>query len=168
VAGRTLEDGPGLPSRAAERLIDTEYGSGHGKLVRAVAGTGAGAARAPGEDLRVRAVAVPGGPLGAQPGSGGTAPALPSTVRSMFIALGTTPAFAFDDCADVVAVNRAARFLFADFDAMPARDRNMTVWMLTDPRARSLYGSAWEEAATTMIGALRRAAGRQPGNPPCH
>ena len=58
-----------------------------------------------------------------------------------------------------------ARFLFADFDAMPARDCNMTVWMLTDPRARSLYGPAWEEAATTMIGALRRAAGRQPGSP---
>lgn len=123
------------------------------------------AARAPGEDLRARAVAAPGGPLGAQPGSGGTAPALPSTVRSMFNALGTTPAFAFDGFADVVAVNRAARFLFADFDAMPARDCNMTVWMLTDPRARSLYGSAWEEVATTMIGALRRAAGRQPGNP---
>jgi transcriptional regulator with XRE-family HTH domain len=99
-----------------------------------------------------------------QPGSGGTAPALPSTVRSMFNALGTTPAFAFDGFADVVAVNRAARFLFADFDAMPASDRNMTVWMLTDPRARTLYGSAWEEVATTMIGALRREAGRQPGN----
>jgi hypothetical protein len=83
----------------------------------------------------------------------------------MFNALGTTPAFAFDGFADVVAVNRAARFLFADFDAMPARDCNMTVWMLTDPRARSLYGPAWEEVATTMIGALRRAAGRQPGNP---
>ena len=73
--------------------------------------------------------------------------------------------FAFDDCADIVAVNRAARFLFADFDAMPARDRNMTAWMLTDPRARSLYGPAWEEVATTMTGALRRTAGRQPGNP---
>ena len=83
----------------------------------------------------------------------------------MFSALGTTPAFAFDDCADIVAVNRAARFLFADFDAMPARDRNMTAWMLTDPRARSLYGPAWEEVATTMTGALRRTAGRQPGNP---
>ena len=49
------------------------------------------AARAPGGDLRARAVAAPGGPPGAQPGSGGTAPALPSTARSMFSALGTTP-----------------------------------------------------------------------------
>jgi hypothetical protein len=83
----------------------------------------------------------------------------------MFNALGTTPAFACDCFADVVAVNRAARFLYADFDAMPARDRNMAVWMLTDPRARSIYGPVWEEVATTMIGGLRRETGRQPGNP---
>ena len=93
------------------------------------------------------------------------APALPATVRSMFNTVGTTPAFACDCFADILAVNQTARLLYADFDAMPARDRNMVVWMLTDPRARSIYGPAWEEVATMVIGALRREAGRYPGNP---
>jgi len=153
-----------LQLSAAERahLYDLAYVVDRKALTGSTAD--AVAVRAPSEERRGRADDAPGGSPGGKPCSGTTA-ALPSTVRAMFNALGTTPAFACDCFADVATVNRAARFLYADFDALPARDRNMAVWMLTDPRARSLYGPAWEEVATTMIGALRREAGRQPGHP---
>jgi transcriptional regulator with XRE-family HTH domain len=103
-------------------------------------------------------------PAAAKP-TPGPRSALPATVQPMFDALGTTPAFAIDRFADVVAVNRAARFLHSDFDAMPARDRNLVAWMLTEPQARTLYGPAWEEVTTQMIGSLRLSTGSQPGHP---
>jgi hypothetical protein len=143
----------------------------------ALAGSPAGAARAaraPGEERGAPAAGAPaagapaaeppGRPSGARPGSG-AGPMLPSTVQLMFDAVGSTPAFAVDRLCDVVALNCAARFLYADFDAMPACDRNTLVWMLCDPAARRLYGPAWEQVATQMIGFLRREAGREPGHP---
>lgn len=38
----------------------------------------------------------------------------------------------------VLAANRLARALLADFHAMPARERNLTRWILLDPAARDL------------------------------
>ena len=83
----------------------------------------------------------------------------------MFDAFGATSAIACGPFADIVATNAAARFLYADFDTMPPGDRNTIVWMLVDPVAHSLYGAAWEETATEMIGKLRLDVGQYPGHP---
>lgn len=91
--------------------------------------------------------------------------ALPPTVQAMFDAFGTTSVIACGPFADIVAANPAARFLYADFDAMPPGDRNTIVWMLLDPVARELYGAAWQGTATEMIGKLRLDAGRYPDHP---
>jgi transcriptional regulator with XRE-family HTH domain len=79
--------------------------------------------------------------------------------------LGPTPVILRGQFMEVFAVNPAAAFLFADFNTMPARERNGLRWMLLDPAARELYGRGWEEAAREMIGRLRLDAGRAPGHP---
>jgi hypothetical protein len=73
--------------------------------------------------------------------------------------VGTTPALLCDRHLDIVAANEAARFLFADFEAIPRPERNGLRWILLSPRAKVLYGSEWEPAASEMIGMLRLAAG---------
>jgi hypothetical protein len=67
--------------------------------------------------------------------------------------------------ADVLAANRMARLLLADFNAMPARDRNATRWVILDEGARSLFGADWERVAADMVGTLRMDAARHPDDP---
>ncbi|MFG3064306.1 helix-turn-helix transcriptional regulator [Streptomyces sp. NPDC048231] len=62
---------------------------------------------------------------------------------------------------DVLATNHLARALMTDFDAMPARERNLTRWILLDEEARALY-SDWEQVAAEMTAILRLDAGRHP------
>jgi transcriptional regulator with XRE-family HTH domain len=79
--------------------------------------------------------------------------------------LGDTPVILRSSLDEIITVNRAGAFLFADFNRMPARERNGVRWMLLAPRARELYGPGWEEAAIEMIGMLRLDMGRIPGDP---
>ena len=46
------------------------------------------------------------------------------------------PAFVLGRRGDVLATNALARALLAVFDAMPYRDRNLTKWLLLDPRGQ--------------------------------
>ncbi|MFJ4847330.1 MULTISPECIES: helix-turn-helix transcriptional regulator [unclassified Streptomyces] len=62
---------------------------------------------------------------------------------------------------DVLATNHLFRVLMADFDAMPARERNLTRWVLLSDAARSLYAD-WERIAAEMTAILRLDAGRRP------
>ncbi|MDX3077545.1 helix-turn-helix transcriptional regulator [Streptomyces sp. NPDC088354] len=62
---------------------------------------------------------------------------------------------------DVLASNHLARALITDFDALPARERNLTRWILLDEAARSLYPD-WEQVAEEMTAILRLDAGRHP------
>lgn len=71
------------------------------------------------------------------------------------------PAFVLGRRTDVLASNALARALIADWDRMPARDRNMTRWMLLDPSAREVYDD-WEQVAAEVVGTLRLDAGRHP------
>ncbi|MEW2545982.1 helix-turn-helix transcriptional regulator [Streptomyces sp. NPDC047002] len=57
---------------------------------------------------------------------------------------------------DILAVNRAGRVLLTDFDAMPARERNIVRWLFTDPVARTRYPE-WDQVARTTVAALRHA-----------
>jgi transcriptional regulator with XRE-family HTH domain len=65
---------------------------------------------------------------------------------------------------DVLAANDAARELFTDWAALPARDRNLVSWMFTSDRARAVY-LEWEAEARAMLARFRLAAARHPQDP---
>jgi hypothetical protein len=65
---------------------------------------------------------------------------------------------------DVLAANRAARGLFADWPARPPEDRNMLWWTFTDPAARKVFVD-WEHEASAMLARFRSAAARRPDDP---
>ncbi|MBM2618605.1 helix-turn-helix domain-containing protein [Actinoplanes sp. LDG1-06] len=88
----------------------------------------------------------------------------PGTLR-LIDQLGDVPAYVLGRRTDVLATNRMARLLLADFDAMPARQRNAARWLVLDEGARSLWGDAWEKTASAMTGALRMDAARYPDDP---
>jgi transcriptional regulator with XRE-family HTH domain len=88
----------------------------------------------------------------------------PAGIRSMVDALDPTPALLHGPFLEVLAVNRMGVRLFADFMAMPVRERNLARWMFLDPRARVVYPQ-WDVVAPQMVAILRRAAGTR-GNSP--
>ncbi|MBF0815557.1 hypothetical protein IR155_03935 [Microbacterium paludicola] len=63
---------------------------------------------------------------------------------------------------DVLAWNRAAKVLLTDFDALPARERNILRWLFLDPTTRTRYPD-WEDVAGPTVAALR--AARDPRRP---
>lgn len=64
---------------------------------------------------------------------------------------------------DILAANQTARFLIADFHALPARERNAVRWILRD-QARHWHQD-WEAAVAGLVGMLRLDAGRHPNDP---
>jgi hypothetical protein len=87
-------------------------------------------------------------------------------LRLMLGAFGRTPAVLCAGFSDILAANDAACFLYdTDLNALPAAERNTIHWMLTSPVARGLYGEAWEQCATGMIGKLRMECGQRPDHP---
>ncbi|MQM25984.1 helix-turn-helix transcriptional regulator [Glycomyces albidus] len=93
------------------------------------------------------------GPLAAQR----VRPGLLLTLQS----LESVPAFIIGRRMDVLASNRLAKAVIADFDAMPAKRRNMARWYLLDPEARERVVD-WETAARDTVAVLRFDAGRHP------
>jgi transcriptional regulator with XRE-family HTH domain len=65
---------------------------------------------------------------------------------------------------DVLVANRTARVLFTDWSAKPVADRNMLVWMFTDPEARLRYQD-WPADASALLGRFRAVAARRPDDP---
>jgi transcriptional regulator with XRE-family HTH domain len=80
-------------------------------------------------------------------------------LRAMVHALDPVPAVLHGPRLEVLAINRAARLLIHDFDAMPVRERNMVRWMFCDPAARRVYPD-WAEIAEQLVAILRLAGGR--------
>ncbi|WP_138444021.1 helix-turn-helix transcriptional regulator [Sinomonas susongensis] len=95
-------------------------------------------------------------PLPAQ----GVRPAL----RQLLDAVGTVPALILGRRTDVLAGNRLAFLLLADFPSMPVNERNLTRWIILDPRARELFPD-WAAMAAEATGALRVDIGRHPSDP---
>jgi hypothetical protein len=86
-------------------------------------------------------------------------------VQRLLDLMGDTPVIVCGPFVEIITANRAAAFLWADFNAMPAQERNGLRWMLLSPTARERYGHAWEGAASEMIGMLRADAGQIPDHP---
>jgi len=78
--------------------------------------------------------------------------------------VGDVPAYVLGRRTDVLAANRMACALLADFPTMPARQRNASRWLLLDEGARSLYRN-WETVASDIVATLRLDAGRYPDDP---
>lgn len=75
-------------------------------------------------------------------------------IHRVLDSLDAQPALVLGRCTDVLASNRLARALFANFEAMPAKDRNYARWMLLDEEPRRLFVD-WEDQARNAVEALR-------------
>ncbi|AWS43681.1 helix-turn-helix transcriptional regulator [Streptosporangium sp. 'caverna'] len=95
------------------------------------------------------------------------APASPQRVRPglhlMLRTLDHVPAFILGRRTDVLAVNRLAREVLTDFDALPVPHRNLARYYLLDPEARNRTGD-WERVAAETVAMLRLEAGRYPAD----
>ena len=89
----------------------------------------------------------------------GVRPAL----HQLLDAVGDVPAMVLGRRSDVLAGNRMAFLLFADFPALPAAERNLTRWLILDPAARELFRD-WKTVAAEAAGALRVDVGRHPND----
>jgi transcriptional regulator with XRE-family HTH domain len=74
-------------------------------------------------------------------------------------ALDPTPALIRTATWDVVAWNRAATAVLADYGAMPPEQRNMLRFLFLDPRARAAQYD-WDSVARFVLGAFRLDAAR--------
>jgi transcriptional regulator with XRE-family HTH domain len=101
---------------------------------------------------------------GATAAATGRGDVLRSALRQVVEAIPTAPAVIMNDRNDVLAWNRLAAALIADFPNLVARERNMARRIFLDPDARQIHLD-WDEAARTTVGILRMAAGRQPHDP---
>ena len=84
-------------------------------------------------------------------------------LHQLLDAVGNVPALILGRRTDVLAGNRLAFLLLADFPAMPAAERNLTRWIHLDPRARELFRD-WKTIASDAVGALRADIGRHPND----
>ncbi|MFJ4473167.1 helix-turn-helix transcriptional regulator [Streptomyces sp. NPDC089424] len=95
-------------------------------------------------------------------------PAVPWRVRpgayALLEVLRDTPAMILDGRMNVLALNRMACALYADFDAVPARERNWARFIFLDPAARELFID-WDMAAHMVVTGLHLYAGRHPNDP---
>ncbi|MEV0068052.1 MULTISPECIES: helix-turn-helix transcriptional regulator [unclassified Amycolatopsis] len=69
-------------------------------------------------------------------------------------AFDSQPTLVLGRRTDVLAANRMARALFADFDAMRPSERNYARWMFLDDDARSLFVD-WDVQARAVVENLR-------------
>jgi transcriptional regulator with XRE-family HTH domain len=74
------------------------------------------------------------------------------------------PALVLGRRLDVLAANPLARALYTDFDALPARERNMARFVFLDEAAHELY-TEWESAARGIVATLHLYAGQHPHDP---
>ncbi|MCX4535037.1 helix-turn-helix transcriptional regulator [Streptomyces sp. NBC_00841] len=95
-------------------------------------------------------------------------PAVPRRVRpgayALLEVLRDAPAMILDGRMDVLALNRMARAIFVDFEARPARERNLARFVFLDPAARELFID-WDMAARMVVTGLHLYAGRHPNDP---
>ena len=103
-------------------------------------------------------------PTLAGPDAGGSAAEGPAPIRPgvrLLLDGIPTPAFVIGRRLDILATNRMARAMLADFDARPVRARNHARWIFLDPATRDLYVD-WPFVARENVAILRRDAGRYP------
>ena len=79
---------------------------------------------------------------------------VPGTVRRIVERLDQ-PAYVTGRRWDVLAWNDAASALFANLGRMAEADRNILVYVLTDPDARRVFGAGWAGQASRMVAQFR-------------
>lgn len=104
----------------------------------------------------------------------GVSPTRPSTppavqrvrpgLHQILETLTELPALVLGRRTDVLAANRLAQALFADFDAMKPLERNYARWMFLDERAHLLFAD-WENQARAVVETLRFDIGNHPEDP---
>lgn len=82
-------------------------------------------------------------------------------IYQLLDALDGEPALVLGRRTDILATNRMSRALFANFDRMPAKERNYARWMFLDEDARSLFID-WPDMARAAVESLRFEVGRDP------
>ncbi|MDQ0823079.1 hypothetical protein QFZ79_000822 [Arthrobacter sp. V4I6] len=102
-------------------------------------------------------------PRGAAPRAAAPVQTVRPALRQLLEAVGDVPALVLGRRTDVLAGNRLAFLLFADFLSMPPRERNLTRWLMLEPRARELFRD-WKTVASDAVGALRVDVGRHPSD----
>jgi transcriptional regulator with XRE-family HTH domain len=65
------------------------------------------------------------------------------------------PAYVTGQRWDILAWNAAAADLFGDFARIPKEERNILLFVLTDPKARRLFGAGWAKEARRMVSLFR-------------
>lgn len=90
--------------------------------------------------------------------------ALTPSVTALVDRLDPCPTYVTGKHWDVLASNKAARTLWTDWPARPPQARNMLWWMFADPDAQQVMVE-WEQEASALLGRLRTAAARHPGDP---
>lgn len=105
------------------------------------------------KDLFGRRTSTRRGPIAAQR----VRPGLLLTLQS----LENVPAFIIGRRTDVLAANRLARAVLTDFEAQPAKERNLARFYLLDPAAKAIT-VGWEQIARDTVAMLRFDAGRHP------
>ncbi len=75
------------------------------------------------------------------------------------------PAYVTGRRWDVLAWNAAAARVFTDFGRLAAEDRNILLYMLTNPATRRLFGAGWADEAKRMVAQFRTAYDLWAGDP---
>jgi transcriptional regulator with XRE-family HTH domain len=89
---------------------------------------------------------------------------VPDAVRRVVDSLAE-PAYITGRRWDILAWNAAAAELFKDFGTIPLPERNILLYMLTDPHARVLFGSGWAREAKRMVAQFRATHDLWAGDP---
>lgn len=82
-------------------------------------------------------------------------------LNQLLDSLDGVPALVLGRRSDVLAANRLACALFADFERMRPADRNYARWILLDTDARALFVD-WEQQARAAVESLRLDLGADP------
>lgn len=104
----------------------------------------------------VHGISVPGAPDAGE--------VLAPGVAALVDRLDPCPTYVTGRRWDILAANRAARALWADWPALAPEARNLLWWMLTDPAARTIFVE-WEIEAAAQLARFRAAAARHPNDP---
>ena len=89
---------------------------------------------------------------------------VPDVLRHVVQGL-SQPAYVTGQRWDVLVWNEAAAGLLTDFAQVPEEDRNILLFMLTDPNARGLFGVGWAAEARRMVSLFRATHDLWPGDP---
>lgn len=79
---------------------------------------------------------------------------VPASLRRMVEGLASGPAYVTGRRWDVLLANRAANVFF-QFDSLPGDDRNILVYLLTNPAAKRVFGAAWADHAKKIVAQFR-------------